>query len=138
MTWARNDKQYVSLTDGSGWPDVAGYIKGQSYNSRVYGIDGDPPDISFEHLPGFPDLLSIDLPEQHSRYYGFGILAVDDAIYHFLSTPNHSFDYPEPRFVGAKLIFSPDSGRTWKNQDGSPLLWEPREERTRENMVFFY
>ena len=135
-TWADNDKQYVSLCDGYGWSDVSGY-DGTNYNARVFAINGTPPDVTFEHLPGYPDLPSIK-PREINRYYGFGILALDGAIYQFLSTPNHVFAEPEPRFVGAKLIYSPDNGRTWKNQDGSPLCWEPWEDRSRENMVFFY
>ena len=135
MTWANNDKQYVALCDGSGWPDVAGFT-GQAYNTRVYAINGDAPDHAFEHLPGCPDLLSEPSPDVN-RYYGFGILAVDGCIYHFLSTPNHPFDQPEPRFVGVKLIFSGDNGRSWKNQDGSAVRWEEWGRRDRANMVFF-
>lgn len=135
MTWADNDKVYVALCDGLGWPDVEGYT-GQLYNTRVYAINGDPPNHAFEHLPGCPDLLVESYPN-FSRYYGFGILALDGYLYHYLSTPNLPFDQPEPRFVGAKLIFSPDNGLTWHNQDGSPLRWEKWEERNSENMVFF-
>jgi hypothetical protein len=65
---------------------------------------------------------------------------VDGAIYQFLSTPDRPFDTnaPHPRFIGAKLIYSPDNGATWHNQDGSsPVRWEPWEERTRTNMAFF-
>lgn len=130
MTWADNGKQYVALCDGAGWPDVKGYT-GQGYNTRVYALDGDPPNHAFEHLPGYPEL------NYSSRYYGFGIIAIDGCIYHFLSTPNRPFDQREPRFVGAKLVFSPDNGLTWRNQDGSPLCWEEWGERSHENMVFF-
>ena len=136
MTWAANDKQYAALCDGSGWPDVEGY-DGSSYNARVYAIDGDPPRPRFEHLPGYPDLLSEDAPNVN-RYYGFGILALDGCIYSYLSTPNHVFREPDARFAGAKLIYSPDDGLTWKNQDGSPVRWESWEERSRENMAFFF
>lgn len=136
MTWANNDKQYVGLCDGSGWPDIPGY-NGKPYNSRVYCINGTPPGLNFEHLPGYPDLCSEEFPN-FSRYYGFGILALDGQIYQFLSTSNHPFSLPEPRFAGAKLIYSPDNGQTWRNQEGSPVLWEKWEERSHENMVFFF
>jgi len=135
MTWADNDKQYVALCDGQGWPDVPGYT-GQMYNTRVYAINGNAPDHRFEHLPGYPDLLSSS-PPGANRYYGFGIVALDGCIYHFLSTANHVFSEPDARFAGAKLIYSPDNGQTWKNQDGSPLRWEEWHERNRQNMVFF-
>ena len=135
MSWAADDRQYFSLCDGRGWSDLPEYT-GEPYNSRVYALCGDAPTHTFEHLPGFPELLS-GPPPSVSRYYGFGILALDDHIYHYLSTPNRMFREHEPRFVGAKLIYSPDRGRTWHNQDGGPLVWEPWEERSRENMVFF-
>ena len=45
---------------------------------------------------------------------------------------------PQPRFVGAKLIYSPDNGVTWHNQDGStPVRWEVWEDRSHANMAFF-
>ena len=136
MTWADDDKQYVALCDGKGWAEVDGYT-GADYNARVYAMHGDPPEHTFEHLHGYPDLLTEPPPSPNrSRYYGFGIVAVDGCIYHFLSTPNHRFDQPGARFAGAKLVYSPDHGRTWRNQDGSPVRWETWEERTRENMAF--
>ena len=136
MTWADNDKQYVGLCDGGGWPDIPGYAA-KSYNTRVYALNGDAQNHTVEHLPNFPDLLG-GPPPDGSRYYGFGILALDGHIYHFLSAPNHPFRLPEPRFIGAKLIYSPDNGQSWRNQDGSALNWEMWDARSRENMVFFY
>lgn len=137
MSWAEDDEQFVALCDGEAWPDVKGY-NGRCHNTRVYMISGDPPEFSFEHLSGFPDLYVEESP-RINRYYGFGILALDGRVYHFLSTPNHPFSaQPDPRFVGAKLIYSPDNGKTWNNCDGStPVRWEPWEERSQENMVFF-
>ncbi|MAE65686.1 MAG: hypothetical protein CMJ18_15565 [Phycisphaeraceae bacterium] len=134
-TWAVDDRQYTSLCDGSGWPDISGYT-GHNYNTRVYAIEGDPPRSAFRHLPGFPDLLGEDSPNVN-RYYGFGILALERSIYHFLSTPNHPFLEPGARFVGAKLIHSPDLGQTWLNQDGTPVRWESWADRGRDNMIFF-
>lgn len=134
MTWARDGRQYLVLGDGKGWPEVAGFT-GQTYHTRVYGLAGDPPDLELEHLHGYPDLVSGEGLQQH-RYYGGGLLAIDDHIYHFLSAPNRSSDPPTSRFVGSKLIFSPDLGQSWKNQDGSPVCWEEEAERNRENMIF--
>lgn len=134
MTWAADGKQYVSLCDGSGLP---GTPPG-AYNSRAYAIAGDPPDLRFEYLPGYPDLTYVwDTPEC-SRYYNFGILALDGRLYQYLSTPDRPFYQPDPCFAGAKLIYSPDNGRTWCNQDGSsPVRWEAWDARSRDNMVFF-
>src|SRR5262245_34506451 len=114
MSWADDDSQVVSLCDGSGWRG----LRRQSYNSRLYRIQGSPPDVRFEDVPGYPDLLSdADVPGGYgfSRYYNFGTLWLDGAIYQYLSTPNVPFSQSEPRFVGAKLIYSPDNGETWCN-----------------------
>lgn len=134
-TWSNDDRQFVALCDGRGWQSLPEYT-GKPYNTRVYAIRGDTPHPSFEHLPGYPDLYSEQSPYVN-RYYGFGIIALDGYIYHFLSTPNRPFNQPNPRFVGAKLIYSPDNGQSWRNQDGSPVRWEDWDERNRENMVFF-
>ena len=135
-TWADDDRQYVALCDGKGWPEMEGYT-GQDYNARVYAVEGDPPDPRFIHLPGYPDLLTEEAPNVQ-RYYGFGIIALDGCIYEYLSTPNHPFGEPDPRWVGVKLIYSPDNGRTWRNQDGSsPVTWEEWGKRDRGNMLFF-
>lgn len=133
-TWANNDKQYVLLTDGTGWPNAVGNT-GKRYITRVFAIHGDAPNHTFEHLPGYPDLNYPNI------FYGFGILALDESIYHFLTTANRlPHDQPNfvSRFVGAKLIYSPDNGQSWKNHDGSPLRWETWEERNSESMVFHY
>ena len=61
MTWARDDKQYVVLGDGKGWPDAEGRT-GLTYHTRLYGLDGDPPDLTFEHLHGYPDLVVEESP----------------------------------------------------------------------------
>jgi hypothetical protein len=40
--------------------------------------------------------------------------------------------------VGAKLIYSADNGRTWRNQDGTyPVVWEDWSMQSRERLVFF-
>ena len=134
MSWASDDRQYVSLCDGRGWPGMPQ----ADYNSRVYAIVGDPPCPAFEYLAEYPTLVNKWKTQECFRYYNFGILALDGHIYQFLSTPNRLFTDPAPAFVGAKLVYSPDNGRTWCNQDGSsPVHWEPWDERSRKNMVFF-
>ena len=27
------------------------------HNSRIYSLEGDPPDLTFSYLPGYPDLI---------------------------------------------------------------------------------
>ena len=134
MTWGANDRQYVAVCDGSGWSKEPGVF----YNSKLWAIQGDPPQPTFENVPGYPEKSLWDVFDKiATEYYGFGTLAVDGRIYQFLCT--QSLPPVETRvFIGAKFIYSPDNGRTWCNQDGStPVVWESREERSRENMVFY-
>ena len=134
MTWAKDDKQYASLCDGIGWPGMPQAF----YNSRLIATAGNPPDVKFEFLTNYPELINRRENREMNRYYNFAVLALDDYLYQFLSTPNRPFDEPQPCFAGAKLIYSPDLGRTWHNQDGStPVRWEPWEERSKANMAFF-
>lgn len=134
MSWANDDRVYTSLCDGEGWPDMPQ----APYNSRLYAIEGEAPDLRFVYLPGYPELLTAS-GRNYSRYYNFGTLALDGSLYQFLSTPNVPFGEPNPRFAGVKLIVSPDNGATWTNQDGTnPVVWEPWEERSRDNMLFFF
>ena len=87
---------------------------------------------------GLLDLINRNENHELCCYYGFGILASGNSIYQFLSTPNRPLIEKESRFVGAKLIYSPDLGRTWRNQDGSsPVRWERWEEKSKRNMAFF-
>ncbi len=152
-TWADNDKQYTALCDGTGWPHIIGDDE-RLFNTRVFAILGNAPNHDYEYLPGYPDLNRQMLPDQKrfiivdsdcnsvATFYGFGIFALDRCIYHFLSTPSHPFSDPDLvtllRFVGAKLIYSPDYGASWRNQDSSPLKWEGWEERSRDNMAFYH
>ena len=133
MSWAADDKMYFSLCDGRGFPGMPQ----ANYNSRMYSVVGTPPEIKFEFMPTYPELINSG-PRGFSRYYNFGTLALGNNLYQYLSTPNVPFNEPAPRFVGAKLIYSPDLGKTWHNQDGStPVRWEKWEDRTKKNMAFF-
>lgn len=139
MSWAADGRLFVALCDGLGFSDNPQ----AKYNSRLFSVEGGPTDPSFHEVPGYPDLAppqSANIP----RYYGFGTLAIDGSIYQFLSTWNHRIFtaegqvVPGLRFVGAKLIFSRDNGKTWRNQDGTtPVRWEDWQLRSRQTMVFF-
>lgn len=140
MTWGADDCQFVAVCDGTGWFQNAT----EPFNSRLFAISGEPQRPAFHDVPGYPELKAVSKTEFENRYYGFGTLAVEGRIYQFLSTPNHRFFqsdgsvWPGARFVGAKLIYSPDNGRTWCNQDGStPVVWERWSQRSRDNMIFF-
>ena len=143
MSWASDDRQYVSLCDGAGFSDKPRMY----YNSRMLAISDGPHDAKFEDLPGYPLLGAPKQARKDPRYYNFGTLAVDGCLYQFMSTLNRSlgpneFGAPDLknslRFNGAKLIYSPDCGRTWHNRDGStPVVWEAWDQRSRETLVFF-
>lgn len=143
MSWASDDQQYVSLCDGPGFlaqPKV-------SYNSRMLEVCGGPVNAKFHDVPGYPLLGGPAQKPRDTRYYNFGTLALDGNFYQFLSTFNRPFKPNELekselddllRFNGAKLIHSPDNGRTWHNQNGStPVIWESWEHRSRDTLVFF-
>jgi hypothetical protein len=138
MSWTADDWVVTSFGDGNAepWPRVPRRL----YNSRMIAIRGLPPNLEFEDLPGYPELLFGPGVRNVGRYYGFGVLAVDGKIYQFLSTldrPYGNNTTPNP-FVGAKLIYSPDNGVTWHNQDGStPVRWDVWEDRSPKNMAFF-
>jgi len=137
MTWGADDRQFAAFCDGSGLSENPKRM----YNGRLCTIAGGPTDAQFADVPGYPDI--VDDPDHPSdppraRFYGWGTLAVDGSIYQYLGTFNGNFETPYMRFVGAKLIYSPDNGRTWFNQDGStPVAWEAVDGRSRANMVFW-
>jgi hypothetical protein len=143
MSWASDDRQYVSLCDGAGFTDQPKTF----YNSRMIAISRGPRDAMFHDLSGYPVLAWPTQRLKDARYYGFGTLARDGHLYQFMSTFNRSSRADELenpnvsdvlRFNGAKLIYSLDNGRTWHNQDGStPVVWEGWDRRSRDTMVFF-
>jgi Domain of unknown function (DUF4185) len=135
MTWSTNDRQLLAVCDGYGWIQNPTHM----YNSRLFAVTGMPGQARFEDVAGYPDLESGPDAKRTNRYYGLGTIALGNRIYQFLSTLNHNAqEQPDCQWIGAKLIYSPDSGRTWRNQDGSnPVGWESWEHRSKENMVFF-
>jgi hypothetical protein len=149
MSWAADGRQYASLCDGFGFSGQTQFL----YNCNLVAIDDGPENARFSELPRYPQLSYY--PSQKladPRYYPFGTLALDGCLYQYMST----FDRPlrpqdsgvqveggtaatRPlRFIGAKLIYSPDGGHTWCNQDGaSPVRWESWANRSRNTMLFF-
>jgi len=139
MTWAPDDSQFVALCDGYGWPHARRPGVHGLYNTHLFKVAGGAEDAAFADVPAHPTLISTPgSAGNYSRYYGFATVAVGDSVYQFLSTPDVPLGQPGSRFVGAKLIFSPDNGRTWCNQDGStPVVFEHWDNRSRANMAFF-
>jgi hypothetical protein len=125
--WAADGHQYVLQCDGQG------------FNTRLWRLRGSPPDFTFEPVASHPGPQESDAEAKagRARYYGFGTVALGDALYHFYSTPN-TWYRPPYKFVGAKLIYSPDGGATWNNGDGTtPVVFEKWDKRTKENTTFF-
>lgn len=131
ITWTADDRQLVVISDGAGWPEIP---KDAYFSSRLFAVGGSPDSLTFPQLvSGYPDVPLWDFLQGGAPYYARNVLAVDGQIYQFLST--RSTKRP---FTHAKLIYSPDNGRTWCNQDGSvPVVFESRQSHSRENMAFF-
>lgn len=126
MSWAADDRQFVALSDGMGWSKDPKEL----YNNRLYTVSGGPHDAKFLDLPGYPQKAHREKINTDGKpgYYGFGTLAIDGRVYQFLSN----------MFRAVKVIYSPDNGLTWRNQDGStPVVWEDLEKQSSDNMAFF-
>ena len=133
MTWAADDRQFTVVNDGSGWADKPRAF----YNSRLWTTSGGVQGAAFSEVSGYPDSSDVALPETAPRYFGHGVLAVQGRLYQFLSTLDRATQRPR-HWAGAKLIYSLDNGRTWRNQDGtSPVIWEGWDVQSRERLVFF-
>ena len=136
MSWAADDRQFVSLGGGMGWSDNPERV----YISRLLAISNGPHDAIFQDVPAYPDHLQPASGENAPPVYtSFGTFALDGRIYQFLNTLEQGTPSTRTRnFIGTKLIYSPDNGRTWCNQDGStPVTWEGWDNRSRKSMLFF-
>jgi hypothetical protein len=132
MTWDAQDRLYLVVNDGPGWLDPARGF----YNCRLWTLEKLQTG-AFAEARGYPELNDSTRPEEAPRYFGHGLLAVRERIYQFLTTLDRAEDRPR-HWVGAKLIYSDDSGRTWRNQDGtSPVTWEDWGRQSKERLVFF-
>lgn len=132
LTWTRDDRQFGVLSDGYG----SSLTPSRFYNSRPLWIEGDPTNVTIHETDAYPDPPPQDA--LHPPYYGFGTLAVDDRIYQLMCCLGKSSGTRVGRpWNGVKLIYSPDQGRTWCNQDGTtPVVWESLAEQSQERMLF--
>ena len=140
MTWSADDRQLVAVGDGTGWPEIPKDRPYKRYSSRLFAIDGDPNSAVFEEVAGYPDVPTWEyINGSVPPYYSLGMLAVEGHIYQYLSTCTHRWqEKSDVQFNGAKLIYSTDNGRTWRNQNGStPVIKELHGSQSRENMAFF-
>lgn len=138
ITWAADDRQFVAVSDGVGLAQSK-----MTFHSRIFAALGDPPKPSFKDLPSYPDIPWRSASDE-AQFWGGSCLALNGRIYQYLMTTNHRYlrsdgsFWPDFRWAGVKLIYSPDDGRTWNNQDGShPVRWEDWSVRCRNNMIFF-
>jgi len=129
ITWAADDRQISNFCDGYGWSKNP---RG-AYNTCLFHISGGPRGATFVDAADYPALM---LSDTNPYYYGFGMLALDGRVYQYLSALS---DIKKGgRWVGSKLIYSPDNGRTWCNQDGSaPVEWPSYQSRSRTSLLFF-
>jgi hypothetical protein len=146
-TWGADGSLYVAMCDGAGFAGM----RRRYYNSRLIRVEGTPDgEVTFHDVPGYPDLSAplgsnpANPGMQGTRYYGFATISIDGTMYQYLDTWNVPTTAEvlasdgDLRFIGAKLIYSPDGGTTWHNQDGStPVHWEDWDERSAQTMMFW-
>ena len=142
MTWTTDDRQLVALIDGPGWPRDGG----ETYSSRLFALSGLASNAQVDDVTGYPSITNWEyVQDAITLYFGLSVLAVDEHIYQFLGTHDRKFSISQyrptkpkedPNLTNAKLIHSPDKGRTWFNQDGStPVVLKQRQ--SRDNMMFY-
>jgi hypothetical protein len=139
-TWGADDNQFMTFSDGVDLNDPPT----RAYHSCIVRVAGNPPAPVLEELPGFPHMPFRFRESEYASFWGGSCLSVDGRIYHFLCTSNRPYLLPSGEFApnffmeSSKLIYSPDSGRTWCNQDGSsPVVWDNWVDVSAENMAFY-
>ncbi len=134
MTWTADGQQLTVVNDGAGWIDPPDRF----FKRSLWSIGGDgPPNLVARLVEGYPTVEQSQEPEEAPHYHGHGLLAVRGRIYQFLSALDQAKDRPR-HWTTAKLVYSEDGGRSWRNQDGSvPVRWEAWEEQAKEKFAFF-
>lgn len=115
LTWAADDALYAAYGDGWGCCPI---VRETKRNTGLVRLTGSAEDFRGEEvaLPWFGG------GAENPNFKGCGLLAADGALYHFLryqvAVPTH----PTRQQRAAKLIWSPDGGRTWENADYGPEI----------------
>lgn len=130
-TWARDDNQYLAWGDGRGFAPATS----PTANNGVAVLQGTPQRPRGSNLANYPFVA-----ESMQHWYAYAPLAVDGALYVFVSYLEHGADRvpgakKPTRFIGARLVWSDDLGKSWKMGDGAPLAWDAP---TGENMFFWH
>jgi hypothetical protein len=122
------------VNDGTGWDQKPREV----FNTRLWAVSGVVQGAVFSGVSGYPALGDSGRPDNAARYFGNGLLAVNGHVFEFLSTLDGVTRRPQ-HWVGSKLIYSNDGGRTWCNRDGtSPVVWEDWGMQSRESLAFFH
>ncbi|MBT3604714.1 MAG: DUF4185 domain-containing protein [Candidatus Latescibacteria bacterium] len=128
ITWCADDSQIVNMDDGNWLSRQEG-----GYHNHLYRISGGPENFERHDIPHYPDFT-----EGVGSWFGYGIVAVDGAIYVATSkTPDPGWSGP---FRGVKLLKSTDNGVSWSRVDRSgnerilTVMDEARNEVTPEEM----
>ncbi|MBU0556360.1 MAG: DUF4185 domain-containing protein [Alphaproteobacteria bacterium] len=134
MTWTADERQLITLNDGAGWVDPPDRF----FKRSLWSISGDDPrNLSARIVEGFPAVEQSEEPEDAPHYHGHGLLAVRGRVYQFLIALDQAQERPR-HWTTAKLIYSDDGGRSWRNQDGSaPVRWESWDEQESDKFAFF-
>lgn len=140
-TWAGDDRVFVVVNGGWG---TEKYYGTASFYSRLFTTGDRLPKLKFQDVVGYPDAIISVNKSPFARFWGGDILMVDGVLYQCLLTSNGPSVLPDGsiyhgfRYVGCKLIYSRDYGRTWHNQGGGPVRWEKWHDRSKANMAFFH
>jgi hypothetical protein len=140
MTWLTDGRQHLVVCDGCGWPEIP---VDHYRNSVLFEITGSPEQARTQRVSSYPDIPLREFFRAGGcpPYYAMSTLAVGERIYQCLSTLANPEDLVAAQFKvhfdAVKLIYSPDNGRTWCNQDGStPIVLESNAEHSRRSLVF--
>lgn len=134
MTWCADDRQLIVVNDGAGWLDPPERF----FKRSLWSLRGAEPGKAVAELEThYPSVDQAQEAEEAPHYHGHGLLAVNGRIYQFMCALDREQDRPR-HWTTAKLIFSDDNGRTWRNQDGThPVRWEDWDEQRPGKFAFF-
>ena len=94
-TWAADDTIIASMDDGN-WLDGAD----RGWNNHLYRLYGGPDEFAREDLPGYPQFVF-----NEGGWFGYGICALDGALYSFVSKcPQNGWSGPFRGVQTAQIV----------------------------------
>lgn len=134
MSWGADDQQFVVQNDGTGWSDTPPRT---FFKRSLWSMTGSPTSATVRPIANYPNVDRSMEPDDVPDYHGHGLLAVNGNVYQFLGALDRAEDRPR-RWNAAKLIYSNDGGKNWRNQDGSyPVRGENWDQQSSDNLAFF-